>query len=370
MTNKEHLYCVILAGGIGRRFWPYSRKSYPKQFLDFFNTGESLLQMTCRRVEESLPIDHVFVCTNDLYSDIVHQQLPHLPLENILTEPNARNTGTTIARASMHLNARDPKAVVAITPSDHLVTDEDAFRDRIAHAFRHAISTDNIVTLGITPTYPEVGYGYIQAGNPTSDGLCLSQDACHKVKSFIEKPNREMAHILVESGEFYWNAGLFVAQTKVIINEVTIHAPEIAERLYANTEVWGTPKEEAFVREAYPYCPNISFDYAVMEKSQNVVMITAEMGWRDVGTWSSAYQVVSKDECGNASMGEHHQLFNDSHNNFVVMDDKEKLVVLQGVDDLLVVQRGNVLLITNKNETGKLRQVVAEVQNIDDKYVE
>lgn len=370
MIDTQHHYCVLLAGGIGRRFWPYSRKSYPKQFLDFFNTGESLLQMTYQRIAEILPSSHIFVCTNQMYTNIVREQLPQLPQGNILSEPNPRNTANSIAWAAMHIHAQDPQAVIAVTPSDHLVKNEQEFRERICQAYTFASQKHHIVTLGITPTYPEVGYGYIQAYETDDKEGCLNKDQCHRVKTFIEKPNHEMARILVESGEFYWNAGLFVAQSQVFIDEITQHAPEIAERLYKNQAVWGTSDEEAYVQEAYPYCPNISFDYAVMEKTQNVVMITAEMGWRDVGTWSSAYSIMEKDEDQNATMGAPHHLYNDSHANLVVMDDNNKLVVLQGVDDLLVVQKGNVLLIAQRSEANKLRQVVAEAQSIGEQFID
>ncbi len=370
MAQTDNLYCVILAGGVGRRFWPYSRRSYPKQFLDFFNSGRSLLQMTVRRFEKMLPMERVLVSTNEIYRDIVRQQLPNLPEQNILCEPNSRNTACTIASVARHLYARNPEAVMAITPSDHLVTDEAVFCERVQQAWCYALQNSMIVTIGIKPTYPEVGYGYIQALTERQYDCALEEGSCHPVKTFIEKPNAEMAKVLVDSGEFYWNAGIFVAKSQVVIEEVEEHAKEIAERLYAKPEVWGTSEEYDFVKETFPYCPNISFDYAVMEKSQRVVMITADMGWSDVGTWSSTYRLTEKDANANATVGEHKHIYNDSQGNLVVMDNPNKLVVLQGIRDLLVVEKDDVLLVCRRGEESKLRQVVPEAQSLGDHYVD
>lgn len=364
----NNLYCVILAGGVGRRFWPYSRKSYPKQFLDFFNTGESLLQMTYRRMQRCISPDRILIATNWQYEDIVREQLPSLPLGNILCESQNRNTASSIAYATRHIYAINPDAVVVITPSDHLVTDESTFHTLIGEAAHYATYTDMIVTLGIKPTYPEVGYGYIQALEPPVEvgGETLSH--CYPVKTFIEKPNSEMARILMESGEFYWNAGLFVAKTKVLIGEIKKYATEIAERLFSNADIWGTSGEEEYVREVFPYCPNISFDYAVMEKSQKVLMLVADMGWTDVGTWSSTYQLTEKDANANATIGARQTIYNDSRSNLVVINDPEKLVVLQGIDSMLVVETDDVLLICRRGDEGKLRQVVAEANSLNEKY--
>lgn len=370
MAQVDNLYCVILAGGVGRRFWPYSRRSYPKQFLDFFNSGRSLLQMTARRFSKVLPIERIIVATNESYRDIVREQLPDLSEENILCEPHPRNTACTIASVAMHIYARNPQAVIAFTPSDHLVTDESVFCERVQQAWCYALQHDIIVTIGVKPTYPEVGYGYIQAATDQPFDCDLEEGSCHPVKTFIEKPNAEMAKVLVDSGEFYWNAGIFVTKSKVVIEEVELHAKEIAERLYSKSEVWGSPEESLFVRETFPYCPNISFDYAVMEKSQRVVMITADMGWTDVGTWSSTYRLTEKDENDNASVGEHKHIYNDSQGNLVVMDDPQKLVVLQGIRDLLVVEKDDVLLVCRRGEESKLRQVVPEAQSLGEHYVD
>lgn len=326
--------------------------------------------MTAKRFEKILPISRILVATNENYRDIVREQLPNLPEENILCEPNPRNTACTIASVAMHLYARHPEAVIAFTPSDHLVTDEGVFCERVQQAWSYAMEHRIIVTIGIKPTYPEVGYGYIQAVTDLEIDCAQSEGTCHPVKTFIEKPNAEMARVLVDSGEFYWNAGIFVAKSEVIIEEVKEHAQEIAERLYHKPEVWGTPEEFAFVQETFPYCPNISFDYAVMEKTQRVVMITADMGWTDVGTWSSTYRLTEKDNNANASVGEHKHIYNDSQGNLVVMDNDQKLVVLQGIRDLLVVEKDDVLLICRRGDESKLRQVVPEAQSLGEQYVD
>ena len=215
-----------------------------------------------------------------------------------------------------------------------------------------------------------MGYGYIQAlESPVEDGGEMLSH-CYPVKTFIEKPNSEMARILVDSGEFYWNAGLFVAMTSVLIDEVKSHAPEIAERLYSKPEVWGTARETIYVHEVFPYCPNISFDYAVMEKSQKVLMLVADMGWTDVGTWSATYQLTDKDQNANATIGAHQTIYNDSRSNLVAINDPEKLVVLQGIDSMLVVETDDVLLICRRGEEDKLRQVVAEAHGLNEKYTD
>lgn len=377
MTNLDALgnaplYCVILAGGVGRRFWPYSRKGYPKQFLDFFNSGESLLQMTCKRISNIIPIEHIIVSTNIHYRDIVKEQLPHIPHQNILCESQNRNTASSIAYATRHLYEIDPNAVVVITPADHLVTDNKTFGQLLGIASQYAVASSKIVTLGIKPTYPEVGYGYIQACpdpvSPLRADDFSSKCDCYPVKTFIEKPNSEMARILVDSGEFYWNSGIFVAKASVLIDEIKHHVPEIAERLYADNAIWGGDGEETFVHDSLPYCPNISFDYAVMEKSDKVLMLKADMGWTDVGTWSSMYQLTGKDHNANATIGTEQTIYNDSQGNLVVMKDSKKLVVLQGIDNTLVVESDDILLICRRGDEGKLRQVVAEAHTMDKNY--
>lgn len=366
--ERRKRYVVILAGGMGKRFWPYSRRSHPKQFLDFIGTGETLLQMTYWRFRKAFSPEEILVVTNATYAPIVREQLPEMSERELLLEPNPRNTASAIAYAALHIEGQSPGSVLVVAPSDHLVTKEDRFIQRIATACEVAGSSHNIITLGIRPTYPEVGYGYIQA---LPEGAAeLKEGALYKVKTFIEKPNLEMARLLLDSGEFYWNAGLFVAQPQVIIKAFQQHSSEIYERLNAEPAKWGSAEEQAYVAEQYPYCPSISFDYAVMEKADNVMVLLADIGWTDVGTWTSTYNLAPKDQAGNAIIGQSRHLFRDSSDNLVVADDPELLVVLQGLSDVMVVKRDNVLLLCRRGDEHKLKQVVPEAQAIDDKYIE
>ena len=366
--ERSKRFVVILAGGMGKRFWPYSRKSHPKQFLDFIGTGETLLQMTYRRFRKAFAAEEILVVTNASYADIVKEQLPEIDEREILLEPNPRNTASAIAYAALHIEGFCPGATMVVAPSDHLVTKEDRFIQRIETATEVASDREQIITLGIRPTYPEVGYGYIQAIPEGKEELREGQ--LYPVKTFIEKPNLEMARLLIDSGEFYWNAGLFVARAEVLIAAFKKHSGEIYERLTASPEKWGSAEEAAYVAEQYPYCPSISFDYAVMEKADNVLVLLSDIGWTDVGTWTSTYNLAPKDHAGNAIIGQSKHLFRESENNLVVADDPELLVVLQGLSEVMVVQHDDVLLICKRGEEHKLKQVVPEAQAIDEKYIE
>lgn len=365
----DNNYCIILAGGIGSRFWPYSRKRRPKQFLDFFGTGESLLQQTYRRYAPVFAKGHIYVVTNTRYETFVREQLPDLPPESILLEPIQRNTAAAIAYAAKHIHAVNPDAVLAIAPSDHLVTKEQIFAERIRQALELAATKETIVTLGIKPTYPEVGYGYIQATAPNgSDDL--REGHFYPVKTFTEKPNMHMAKVLVDSGEFFWNSGIFIGQCSHFLHELEVNMPELTERLFQDNSVWNTDREADYISERYPYCPSISFDYAVMEKSQNAVMLLCDIGWADVGSWNTIYTLTEHDADRNATIGTTPTIYNDSSGNLVVLDKPDGLVVLQGVNDLIVVQKDDVLVICRKSEGEKLKQVIPEATNLDEKFVD
>ncbi|MDO5035727.1 MAG: sugar phosphate nucleotidyltransferase [Porphyromonas sp.] len=366
----SHYYCVILAGGVGRRFWPYSRRKFPKQFIDFLGTGESLLQTTYRRFRAYFDPEQIFVVTNEEYKSIAYQQLPELPVSNILLEARRRNTTCAIAYATGHITARDPEAVLLISPSDHLILKEQQFIHHIEQALERAHETDRIITLGIKPTYPETNYGYIQAIDPEDHNNQLQVGKIYPVKTFTEKPNKHMSKVLVDSGEFYWNSGIFVSKGRVILDELKQHITELYERLFTNQEVWGTPEEAAHVAEVYPYCPNISFDYAVMEQLEEAEMVLCDLGWTDLGSWSAIYALAEKDEERNATLGATQVLLNDSSNNLVMSTDPESLVVLQGVEDLIVVQNKGVLLVCRRGEELKLKQVVPDAQGLADKFVD
>lgn len=372
MMDKKY-YCVILAGGIGSRFWPYSRRTYPKQFLDFFGTGESLIQMTYRRFAMDFDPEHIIVVTNTAYRDLVREQLPQLPESNILLEPCYRNTASAIAYATMHIKSRCPEATVVYAPSDHMVLKEDDFRGYVRQALDHAAQSCVMVILGIRPTHPETGYGYIQIGTETTTGEVSDTPRVgefYPVKTFTEKPNKHMCKVLVESGEFYWNSGLFFAGVRCMTTAIETHLPEVAERLFARPEVYATAQEQAYVEEVFPYSQNISFDYGVMEKADNVHMLLCDMGWADLGTWGAIYNLSARDKNQNAPIGKADFIFNDSNNNMVVVDKPDTLVLLQGMSDTVVVQHGNVLMICRRGEEHKLKQGLVEAASISDKYVD
>lgn len=371
-VRKSHHYCVILAGGVGRRFWPYSRRKFPKQFIDFLGTGESLLQMTYRRFREHFSPEQILVVTNDSYKDIVEHQLSELKEENILLESSHRNTSCAIAYAAGHLFARAPEAILLISPSDHLITKETQFLKHVHSALQYTESFDGILTFGIKPKYPETNYGYLQAQTYEQHAPAgeKSANGFFPVKTFIEKPNRHMAKVLVESGEFYWNSGIFVSKASVLLHQFQIHQTELYERLFANKEVWGTPQERAYVAEVYPYCPNISFDYGVMEHIEGTQMLLCDIGWTDLGSWSAIYELSEKDANENAQIGEAKVILNDSSRNLVMATNPETLVVLQGVSDMMVVQNNDVLLVCRRGDEQKLKQVVPDAQGLGDKFVD
>ena len=368
--KDPHSYCVILAGGIGSRLWPFSRKNRPKQFLDVLGTGITLLQMTHRRFLKSFAEDHIFVITNERYADLVLEQLPDLPPECLLAEPIQRNTATSIAFASMHILSRDPHAVVAFAPCDHLIIKEKEFGEDLDLALRKAAEEKGIITLGIKPAYIETGYGYIQAIDPEKPGAELVTEHFYPVKAFTEKPDRNMAKVLVESGEFFWNTGFFIARARCFTEALAKYFPELTERLYKKPEVWNTPEEQAFLEEVFPYLPSNSFDYAVMEKAQGVKMLLCDFGWTDLGSWNSIDTIIKHDKDRNGFVGKAKTLFNDSANNLVFTDRDDHLIVLQGVTDLLVVEKDNVLVVCRKGDEQKLKQVMPDAGNIDKKFVE
>lgn len=370
MMNGKY-YCVILAGGQGSRFWPYSRKSYPKQFLDVSRSGESLLQRTYRRMSHIFAPDRVLISTNQAYVDLVIEQLPQLPLGQILAEPCSRNTASAIAYATMHIHALDPNATVVYAPSDHLVEKGDTFHDAIRRALQEASTTREMVTIGIRPTYPETGYGYIQisGGVDESKEMPLEDRRFYPVKTFTEKPNKEMAKVLVESGEFFWNSGLFFCATQTMIEAFRKHLPEVYERLLSHPEVYATSQERAFVNEQFPYCPNISLDYGIMEKMEKVSMLLCDVGWADLGSWGAIYNLSDKDEEANVVLGAKYVL-SDSSANLIVSDDPSLLVAMQGITDVILVKKGNVLMVCRRGDEQKLKQLLLQASSLGAEYVE
>jgi len=352
MENANN-YCVIMGGGIGSRFWPFSRESKPKQFLDFFGVGRSLLQMTFDRFKKILPIENIFIVTNESYKDLVAKELPELDESQILLEPMRRNTAPCIAFATYHINAINPNANIVVAASDHLILKEDEFLKVIEKAYDFVSRNNVLLTLGIRPSRPETGYGYIQMSDEKIEGV-------NKVKVFTEKPNLDLAKVFYESGEFLWNSGIFIWNIKTILEAFHQYLPEITSRFDAGIGYFGTDKEKAFIDENFPFCPNISIDYGVMEKSSDVYVQAADFGWSDLGTWGSLYDVSDKDDNANAVLTSK-SLFFDSSENVVTLP-KEKLVVIQGLEGYIVAESNNVLLICKKEEEQRIKQFVTDVK--------
>ncbi len=353
-------YCIIMAGGVGSRFWPFSTNERPKQFLDFFGTGRSLLRMTYERLDGIVPASNVFVVTNKIYKETILEQLPELEENQVLLEPMRRNTAPCIAYAVYRIRKQNPKANIVVLPSDHLITNEKEFQRIITEGLRFVANNDALLTLGMKPTRPETGYGYIQLGNGGED--------LRKVKTFTEKPNLEMAKVFLASGEFAWNSGMFLWRADVIIEQFNQHLSEVADKFAEGDDVYGTDNEQAFINRIYPQCQNISIDYGVMEKADNVYVMLADFGWSDLGTWSSLHEITPKDNEGNAVAKCKAMLYN-AKNNMIALPEGE-LAVIEGLDGYLVARDNGVLLICKKDEEAKIRQYVKDAEEkFGSKYI-
>lgn len=351
-----------MAGGIGSRFWPMSRQDFPKQFLDILNTGKTLIQWTFDRFATFIPVENIFVVTSQEYSEIVQEQLPQLRKENILGEPSRKNTAPCIAYISFKLQQLDPKASLIVAPSDHLILNPTAFVKVCLEALSFVGKHNAFITLGIKPTYPNTGYGYIQY-----DQHSVS-DNVFKVKTFTEKPNLELAKTFLASGDFLWNAGIFVWQVKNIIQAFEKYLPEMYDVFAAEKEKFNTADEKEALQTIYPLCTNISIDFGIMEKADNVYLIPSSFGWSDLGTWNSAYENLEKDYLENAVAGDNVIVIDASR--CMVHAPNDKLVVLQGLDKFIVVDTPDVLLICNRDKEQEIKEYVAEVKrNKGDQYL-
>ena len=358
---NPHRYCVIMCGGVGSRFWPYSRESRPKQFIDFLGTGRTLLQMSYDRILPIVRPENVLVVTNARYLDLIREQLPDVPEDNILLEPARRNTAPCIAWAAYHIAAKDPEASIMVAPSDHLITREALFEESILRGFDFVEHHDALLTLGIKPTRPETGYGYIQVGAPVDGNI-------FKVKTFTEKPKLELAKVFLETGEFFWNSGIFLWSVKSIIDALKQNAPDLSRSFDEGLDKFGTPSEKQFIVENFPGCISISIDFAVMEKAKNVYVETVDFGWNDLGTWSALYDNSPKNRDANVTQNCTVMAFNATDNIFAV--DGEKLVVVYGLKGYIVADAGDVLLICPKSEEQRIKQMVNDVKmTLGDKYL-
>ncbi len=361
----NHHYAIIMAGGVGTRFWPMSTTQHPKQFLDILGTGKTLLQDTYTRMLKVCAKENIYIVTSGAYDELVAQQLPDLPKENILCEPSRRNTAPCVAYASYKIHKRDPKAITIVAPSDHLIKKEDTFIKAINSCFEKAASEDCLITLGIKPTRPDTGYGYIQY---VESDVKEKDKRIFKVKTFTEKPDHDMADFFLKSGDFLWNSGIFCWSTASIIKALENHDPELANVFKDGWDVYNTDKEKQFVNNAYNICKNISIDYSVMEKAKNVYVRASIFGWSDLGTWGSLYTHIPKDKKHNALVGKN--IITYDCNNCIVQVPKDKLVVLQGLEDYIVVESDGVLMICKKQDEQQIRNFVNDVKvNKGEKFV-
>jgi len=354
---NQHHYAIIMAGGVGTRFWPMSTTQKPKQFLDILGTGETLLQQTYHRAAQICRKENIYVVTSNLYEELVQEQLPDLLPENILCEIARKNTAPCIAYASYKIHKRDPKAITLVAPSDHLVKKEETFVKAISSCFEKAESQDCLITLGIKPTRPDTGYGYIQF---IKSDVEEKDKRINKVKTFTEKPDAEMANFFMDSGDFLWNSGIFVWSTNSIIKAIEKYDPELGNVFKEGWDYYNTPKEKDFVARAYAICKNISIDYSVMEKADNVYVRSSIFGWSDLGTWGSLYSHIDKDESKNAIVGKNIMTYD--CNNCIVQVPKDKLVVLQGLEDYIVVESEGILMICKKQDEQQIRNFVNDVK--------
>ena len=351
MAGSNHL--VIMAGGVGSRLWPLSTENVPKQFVDVLGCGKSLLQLTVDRFAGICPVENVWVVTSEKYASMVEEQLPMLPAGNILKEPCRRSTAPCIAYAAWKIKKRDPSANMVVTPSDHFVADVQEFRRVIESTLGFVNGSDAILTIGIKPTRPETGYGYIEAVLGSST---LSNKEIFRVDSFKEKPSLDIARSYVAKNSYYWNSGIFIWNVSTIVNAFRVYQSPIASVFESMMPYYDTPEEQEHVNNRFPECRNISVDYAIMERADEVFVFPAEFGWSDLGTWLSLHENMPQDLNGNVAVGKEIS-FSESHNCFVSTRDLNK-VVLVGLDNCIVAEKDNNLLICKMGEENRLKDLI------------
>ena len=352
---NDNRYCVVMCGGVGTRFWPFSRNDRPKQFLDFFGTGKTLLQMTVERISPLVKAENIILVTNQQYRDIIKEQLPQIKESNILLEPARRNTAPCVCWAAQHIQAMNPNASIVTLPSDHIVLKEGEFCKAIEEGFEFVEQGDRLLTLGIKPSSPHTGYGYIQ-----QDSAMEGYSGIYKVKSFTEKPNYEMAELFVSSGEFFWNAGIFLWTAKSILEAFRNLAPEIYQTLDAPKGVYASAKETEFIDSNFQACTSISIDYAIMEKASNVYVKTVEFGWSDLGAWKALYEISPRNAEGNVT--QNCKVLANDCNGTIFAAEGDKIIVAAGLKDYIVADTPHALLIYPLNEEQKIRNIVNDVK--------
>jgi mannose-1-phosphate guanylyltransferase len=356
MEYSTKNYCVIMAGGVGSRFWPMSRTNFPKQFHDILGVGKTLIQMTYDRFLPICPKENILVVTNERYRDLVLEQLPGLTREQVLCEPFMRNTAPCIAYASFWIAERATDANIIVAPSDHLILKDQEFIENIQISIKQAEDTGNLVTLGIKPTRPDTGYGYIQ----WEDLKSTFDPKVKRVKTFTEKPDLELAKDFLESGDFYWNSGIFIWTLPSIMHALEHYLPEMFRTFAEGAGLYGTAEEESFIQRIYPTCENVSIDYGIMEKAKNVNVVLSDFGWSDLGTWGSLHTHLAHDDHRNGVVGKNVMMFNCTDN--VVHVSGDKLAVLHGLNGYIVVQTENTLLVCRKEDEQKIKQFVNDIK--------
>lgn len=356
MDTAQHTYVAIMAGGVGSRFWPASRESKPKQFLDILGVGQSLLQLTFNRFRQLCPESHIFIVTNARYRELVMEQLPMLRPHQILGEPSRNNTAPCVAYAALKIHALDPEANLIVAPSDHVIPEEGGFLDDLRTALAFTAANDALLTLGIRPTRPDTGYGYIHFDASPAAGTV------HKVLHFTEKPPLEKAQAFLASGDYLWNAGIFIWKAEHLLAAFRQYAQDIYAILSPGMELFNTELEQEFIEQNYPATPNISIDYAILEKADNVYTIPAKFSWSDLGTWASLHEEAPKTGQHNALNADPALLY-DVHNT-LVRAPRGKMVVIRGLDNFIVVDEGDVLLIWPKDQEQEIKNLLQEIRSL------
>lgn len=353
----DNNYCIIMAGGIGSRFWPLSRKAHPKQFIDILGTGRTFIQQTYDRFSKFIPIDNFLVVTSVNYKDMVLEQLPELNEKQVLLEPLRRNTAPCLAYAAYKIKTQNPNANLIVAPADHLILKEEEFIQQIKNGLEFVKNNNALLTLGIQPSRPETGYGYIQVKSKVDFN---SLENLYKVKVFTEKPDLEMAKIFVDSGEFFWNSGIFIGSLSSVLEAFDLHLKDVSTLFAKGIKLYNTADEVHFINKTYSECKGISIDYGIMEKAKNVFVLTADIGWSDFGTWGSLYENKEKDEKGNVISGDNILTY-DTRNCIVDISD-QKVAVLQGLDGYIIAESNDTLMICKKEDEQQIKQFVTDVR--------
>ena len=355
--NKENYYVAIMAGGVGSRFWPSSRERLPKQFLDIVGVGKSLIRLTFERFEKIIPAERILVVTNKTYKSLVMEHIPEIPERNIITEPSRNNTGPCVAYTALRLQAIDKNASFVIAPSDHIIMKEDEFRAEILRALDYASENEAILTLGIKPSRPDTGYGYIESSKDEVEA------GIERVDSFKEKPDLKTAEEYLAANKYYWNAGIFIWSVNTILNAFKDTASDIYDILSKDLSKYNTEEEQEYIDEVYPTTPSISVDYAILERSDIVYTIPVDIGWSDLGTWNALYSYLDKNEDNSVVLGQNTQLIDSE--NCIVRSDAEKLVVIKGLKDYIIIDEKDVLLVYPKSEEQEIKQLRKSIDNPD-----